>query len=758
MGGACRVVARPAEEPATTLNVVRLTVGISNLARRRRNGVFACAFALWALAAVFAAAPRAQALETPWWDTKWKIRRKLTVNTTPSGFPGDDVAYAVFLVGDHAKPDGSDIRVVAGRKPVPFTIVFKGRAGTVTIAWKKLPRTATYHAYFGNPNAGALKETWQPKRGLLLETRRFRSGNPSNLSAMRYIIRKNTEVMGRSFVDRIFYGYNPHGPSVNNINIFTGYLNCPISGRYEFYTSSDDASFLLIDGRLVVQWPGWHGPIARARFKGVLNLKKGLHKLEYLHVQGGNRQIMAAYWRPPGRSSIEVIPASAFSPVSRAHVGWMKTKSGRFVPDFWPSNKGEAVLGDHDDVFLIKMHFDNRSPAAARRFYRSTWDFGDGTKQRAVSPEHVYLASGTYKVTLTMSKGKLDYETTSWVVVDRDWKHLQTARKIDKLADYYPLVKDYPLDAMDPRSIHNAAWMFQKLGRTEKMAEAVRVLLKTARKVPDSMLIQDVIKLEELLLEKKKAAEALDALAVAERRAAHVATKAQLAVRRARIMINHTGDAAGAKKEAQKVLDEYAKAKPETLRWARILLGDAAGKLVTTSAEEAYAAALAEYEKAEAIKTNIKFRGRFDEVAIPSLSRSIEDYLRRNELELCEKLLDEWEFRKPTDKLVGYYTLLRAQWWLQKGRSEVAAELLQSLIEINPASTYGDQALWKLADCYAAERNYEKADEALDSIAKLFPESALVTKVADRKKEIRRPKTVRRPPRPVVRTKRKRRR
>ena len=725
---------------------------------RASKSVFTRALALWALAAFFAGAPRAEGRKTPWWDSKWKARRKLTVNTTPSGFHGDDAAYAVFLVGDHAKADGSDIRIVAGKKLVPFKIVDKGRGGTVTLAWQKVPRIGIYHAYYGNPKAAALKQTWEPRRGLLLETRRFRSGNPSNLSAMRYIIRKNTDVMGRSFVDRIFYGYNPHGPSVNNINIFTGFLSCPLSGRYEFYTSSDDASFLLVDNRLVVQWPGWHGPINRARFKGVVKLQKGLHKLEYLHVQGGSRQVMAAYWRPPNRKSIEIIPASAFSPVSRAHVSWMKTKSGRFLPDFWPSNKGEAVLGDYDDVFLIKMHFDNRSPTGSRRLYRSTWDFGDGTEKRAVSPEHVYLATGVYKVTLTMSKGLLEYKTTSWIVVNRDWKHLQTARKIDALADYYALVKDYPFDNMDPRSMHNAAWMFEKLKRRDKMAEVIQLLLKTKEKVPDSLLLANANKLADYLLEKKKAREGVSALGVAEARAASVSTKAQLAVRRARIMANHTGDAAGTKKEAQKVLEKYAKAKPETLRLAQILLGDAVGKLVTTSAEEAYAAALVEYEKAEAVKTNIKFRGRFDEVAIPSLSRSIEDYLRRNELDVCGKLLDEWEFRKPTDKLIGYYTLLRAQWWLQKGGSAVAAELLRSLIEINPASTYGDQALWKLAECHAAERNYEKADEALDSIAKLFPESALVGKVDDRKKEIRRPRTAKRSVKSITKKKRKKKR
>jgi len=712
----------------------------------KRNGnkrAFALAFIVWALGAFLLTIGRAEGIEASWWDSDWKVRRKLTVNPSRSGFTGGDVAYATFMVGDYAKPDGSDIRIVAGRKVVPFQVIFKGPGAYATVTWEKSTSSSTYHAYFGNPKAKALKQKWEPKRGLLLETRRFRSGNPSNLAAMRYIIRKNTEVMGKSFVDRVFFGFNPHGPSVNNVNIFTGYLIAPVSGKYEFYTSSDDASFLLVDDKLVVQWPGWHGPVNRARFKGTVSLRKGLHKFQYLHVQGGYRQIMAAYWKPPKSGSIQIIPQGAFATVSRASVDWMRVKSGRFLPDFWPANKGEAVLGDHDDVFLIKMHFDNRTPIGHRRSFRCRWDFGDGATASTIAPTHVYLATGIYKVTLTMTRGSLKYSTTSSVVVDRNWKTMQTARKIDQLTDYYEFVKKYPLDNMDPRSLHNAAWMFEKIGRKTKMVEAVTALLKTKDDVPDTLLIKNTDRLTEYLLSGKKAVEAISTLGIAEKRAYSDQTKAKFAVAKARVMLVYTHNPTGAKKELDKVLAKYKKAKSETLRRSYILSGDVVGKLVTTSADDAYKAALAEYEKAVKIKTNLKFRGRFDEVAIPSLSRSIEDYLRRNELETCEKLLDEWEFRKPTDKLVGYYTLLRAQWWLQTGENQIAGEMLQSLVEINPASTYGDQALWKLANCHAFKNNYDKADEALDRIAKLYPESSLIAKVAERKKELRRPKTTR---------------
>jgi len=675
----------------------------------------------------------------PWWNQLWKVRRELRINPTSAKLPGEDVAYAHFVVGEHCEEDGSDIRIVHGMKPIPFKVIYRGEGAFATVAWPVQEGKNTYYAYLGNPGAKPAKSDWDFKRGLVLETRQFRGGNPSSWAAMRYILNKSTEVMGRSFVDRIYFGYNPHGPSVNNVNVFTGYLNCRSAGRYEFYTSSSDASFVMVNGRMVVQWPGWHGPIGRARFKGVTTLSRGLHKIEYFHVQGGGRQVMAAYWKPPGKGSIEIIPASAFAPVARAVVASFQNKAGRFLPDFWPSNSGEAVLGDRDDVFLVKMHFENQTPRSARVLYRCQWDFGDGTQSREVSPDHVYLVSGIYKVTLNMSHGSLRYRFTSPVVVERDWKHLQTARKIDSLSAYYPLIKDYPLKLMEPRAVHNAAWVFEKLGRTTDMAKAVRALLTTREKVSDPLLVSNATRLVKYLVSVGKWKDALAALEQAEGRAEGVAVKADFAVGQARIRLSFGADPTGARKAIDKVFSSYAKAKPQTLRWAHILRGDTQARLVTSSAEDAYKAARADYEKAEKLQAGIKARGRHDEVAIPAISRSLEDYLRRRELEVAEQLLDEWELRKPTDKLVGYYTLLRAEWWCLKKQYNIAAEILQALIEVNPASPYGDQALWRLADCHAAMRDYPKAVETLNRVEKMFPESPLVEKVPARIKDIRKP-------------------
>merc|ERR1719191_2312903 len=53
---------------------------------------------------------------------------------------------------------------------------------------------------------------------------------------------------------------------------FVGFVNVPRSGRYTFWTNSDDGSRLYVNGRLVVNNDGLHGMRTRA---GAIHLRKG---------------------------------------------------------------------------------------------------------------------------------------------------------------------------------------------------------------------------------------------------------------------------------------------------------------------------------------------------------------------------------------------------------------------------------------------------------------------------------------------------
>jgi hypothetical protein len=57
---------------------------------------------------------------------------------------------------------------------------------------------------------------------------------------------------------------------------FTGYLNIPVDGMYDFYTASDDGSLLMIGDELVVNNDGLHG---EQELRGEIALKAGLHPI-----------------------------------------------------------------------------------------------------------------------------------------------------------------------------------------------------------------------------------------------------------------------------------------------------------------------------------------------------------------------------------------------------------------------------------------------------------------------------------------------
>lgn len=106
--------------------------------------------------------------------------------------------------------------------------------------------------------------------------------------------------------------------------VWTGTIVIPRTGTYTFYTKSDDGSWLLIDGRTVVNNGGRH---ALERRQGDVTLERGPHAISVRYFNDGGGGILRLFWSPPGRAGIpERIPPTLLFPidpqgvdVSRAH-------------------------------------------------------------------------------------------------------------------------------------------------------------------------------------------------------------------------------------------------------------------------------------------------------------------------------------------------------------------------------------------------------------------------------------------------------
>jgi hypothetical protein len=101
------------------------------------------------------------------------------------------------------------------------------------------------------------------------------------------------------------------------------FWNIEQAGEYTFYTASTDASFILIDGREVVSWPGRHSVHRglRGEFSGQIMLTAGIHKFEYFHANQQWQYFAIAALKFPGEKQMEIIRSEMFVPMVKTELG-----------------------------------------------------------------------------------------------------------------------------------------------------------------------------------------------------------------------------------------------------------------------------------------------------------------------------------------------------------------------------------------------------------------------------------------------------
>ena len=90
--------------------------------------------------------------------------------------------------------------------------------------------------------------------------------------------------------------------------VFTGYVNVPENGLWEFALRSDDGSVLYIDNRLAVNNDGSHSDYTAT---GQIALRKGLHSFRLVYLEDFEGQVLGWSWKAPGSDKFTDIPESA---------------------------------------------------------------------------------------------------------------------------------------------------------------------------------------------------------------------------------------------------------------------------------------------------------------------------------------------------------------------------------------------------------------------------------------------------------------
>ena len=108
---------------------------------------------------------------------------------------------------------------------------------------------------------------------------------------------------------KIVYDFTFDSKKKDNFGyIFSGYINIKKNGVYQFQTTSDDGSRLLINHKILVDNDGLH---SRKTFSKSIELKKGKHPFEVQFFERGGQEYLHVQWSGPG-FELMPIPANNF--------------------------------------------------------------------------------------------------------------------------------------------------------------------------------------------------------------------------------------------------------------------------------------------------------------------------------------------------------------------------------------------------------------------------------------------------------------
>jgi PKD repeat protein len=585
-----------------------------------------------------------------WWDAAWRYRALASV---PVKGPG---AYRVCVfTGSRAKPDGSDIRVVAPTgQVVDFAVVNPSPAGEQMIVFSEPGGDrsgGTYAVYFGNPDAPPMTQT-PPLMGLMLRTYEMPKGMSGDAWPDVEKSLSRARVCGVDFWRQVFDAYNPFGPQSNYISVYDGFLDCPRPGLYKFATISDDASFLLVDGQLVAEWAGREHNIEAGRHgekSGQKNLSASRHAFRYVGLAFGGPKRMAAAWLPPGASAWEIIPPSAFPSVFAAPVTATEDSTRPVCAAF---GMEELQYLECAAARMVAVQFTSQSGAQAGELTEWNCDFGDGLTSRERDPLHVYMLPGRYEVKHTAGgSGGSDSFTLAIEVrpLEKD-PDFSLARR----EKFWSWVKDYPADKLTTAPLLAFRSFLKEIEERQRVFDATVELDRRRAQLDQAQVCSVALDLAEYYREPLRdwqAAEKYYLLALDHCGGEEIERRADIRFKLADLHFYYADDAAKAMAELTALRDGLPKSEALLRRKATLQIGDfERGSGRPDAARKLY------------------LEAESDPAFLPKEPRAIADgrLAQQTEAELCAgegdaalAKLDEWLWAFPTRRLDGAPVVMR---------------------------------------------------------------------------------------------------
>jgi TolA-binding protein len=644
----------------------------------------------------------------------------------PQGAPLPTIVVTEFFTHAELQRDGRNLAIYdSGDRPVPWRLLQVGPGDFCRVAFQTVPKLHTYRIYYGGQAPGQKPPAWTNSAGLLLETHRWRNCDLNRAASVREALAAS-ELIGSDYVLGVFHRFNPFAPDPKPfLSRYRGTLHIGTAGLYAFFTSSEDCSFLLIDGQEVVAAPGRHGPIGDARLRGEVKLTAGRHEFEYLHAAAGPEACMVAAWQPPNAAQPGPIPEKAFAFETVVHLPAPQPEHSKMgkLREFSVEIVSEVPLADSADP-LLRVQFRELPPRLGRPG-RMHWEFGDGQVSESADPVHVYLHPGLYTVRMSSPSG--GSVISNRVQLSRALVLADDKRPQDELRQYLPLLDSYEASKLDGPGLLQLARVYEQTGRFAKAAQVGKTFLQSRRLPRDSDLALAVARIAGPLY-RDRLNDPESALAVWQAAAAAGAAESELEA--ADICLHDMLR----RDQAREFLDAATRRSgvsglPDLQSRLHRIWGDWHARGGDKQA------ALKAYARAASARASRRTAAQ-DEARRGAFSRSTEAFLRDGQLERAGQELRSWQDEFPADKVEGYLSLLQARWWMARSKYRQALATAGDLLIVNPESPYADQLAFHVAECEEKLHRVERAVAAYKSIGTDYPGSPLVEAARKKAAEI----------------------
>ena len=312
------------------------------------------------------------------------------------GLPNPNWASTIMRVfTEKGVAVGSDLLWSAPGEPA--TLIFDSSSGA-----------QRYYVYVGSNWPALHFDT--ARAGVILESRAGDGKTIDHLPDMLQAWNQSTTINGRAIVPGLFEGGNRFGPPDNVLEHFQGWFNMANAGHLQLAAISTDASFVLVDGKEVTEWPGRHDfhPGLGGQYQGGVDLAAGIHSIDYYNAYVSSNEnhpllcCLAAKGGSLANWTMLMPDSNFFLPSARAHVSDYQlqinaptTSTGGDVAAYaieWANNGQSVIAPDVTDIGFISMQL-SCLPIQGT----VTWTFDDGATAVGDRVQHLFPRRGCAK-------------------------------------------------------------------------------------------------------------------------------------------------------------------------------------------------------------------------------------------------------------------------------------------------------------------------------------------------------------------------